>query len=381
METVTGCTVGVEEEYHLLDAHTLALANRPALSARAHEGALGPELRAEMLTSQLEGATDPCADLDQLRAGVIAIRARAAAAAAEHGAVIMASSTHPFARLAEVQLADQPRYAGLVDRFGPIVQQFNLCGAHVHVSVPDLEHAVAIMNHARPYLALLAALTGSSPFHQGVDTGYASFRLSQLALWPQGGLPPYLSGAESYRSLVAELVKTGIVTDPSMLLWELRPSARYPTLEFRIGDVCTEIEDVVLYAGLIRSLVRVLAARAAAGSAARPVPDAVLRAARWRAARYGLAGTLCSAHRGALMPAAHALDELWSELEPDLIQHGEADALRSRLAQLRARGTSATRQRRVFASTGSLQQVVRDTVELTTAAAPGAPAVVTAPPA
>jgi carboxylate-amine ligase len=384
MKTDAGCTVGVEEEYHLLDAHTLALANRPALSAQAHDGRHGPGLRAEMLTSQLEGATDPCTDLDQLRAGIIAMRARAAAVAGEHGAVIMASSTHPFARLAEVQLADEPRYAALVERFGPVVHQFNLCGAHVHVRVPDLEDAVAIMNHTRPYLPLLAALTGSSPFHQGVDTGYASFRLSQLALWPQGGLPPYLSGAASYRSLVAELVRTGIVTDPTMLLWELRPSARYPTLEFRIGDVCTEVEDVVLHAGLVRSLVRVLAARAAAGSVAPPVPDPVLRAARWRAARYGLGGTLWSAHRGTLVPAASAVDELWSELEPDLVQHGEADALWSRLTDLRTRGTSATRQRRVYASTGSLQQVVRDAVALTNRrarSASGVPTVTGAPPA
>jgi carboxylate-amine ligase len=122
---------------------------------------------------------------------------------------------------------------------------------------------------------------------------------------------------------------------------------------------------MVLYAGLIRSLVRVLAARAAAGSTARPIPDTVLRAARWRAARYGLSGSLWSAHRGTLVPAAIALDELWTELEPDLTQHGEADALGSRLTNLRARGTSATRQRRVFASTGSLHQVVRATVELT----------------
>jgi carboxylate-amine ligase len=282
----------------------------------------------------------------------------------------MASSTHPSALLPETRLMDQPRYTALVERFGSVVTQLNLCGCHVHVSVPDLESAVPIMNHARPYLPLLAALTGSSPFHEGTDTGYASFRLSQLALWPQGGLPPYLSGAEDYRNTVAQLIDTGIVSDPTMLLWELRPSARYPTLEFRIGDVCTRIEDVVLYAGLIRSLVRVLAARVATGRPAWAVPDALLRAAPWRAARYGVEGTLWSARRRCHVPATPALAELWQELEPDLIRHGERDALRARLADLCARGTSASRQRRIRTRTGSLDQVIQDMVALTTGDSP-----------
>lgn len=370
-EETAGATLGVEEEYHLLDPDTLRLANRAALSARAHDGLAGPGLHPEMLTSQLEAVTDVCTGLDQLRAAVLGARRDAARAAAAHGAVILAASTHPFAMLDEIEVMARPRYDQLTDRFGTVVRDFNLCGCHVHVSVPGLDAAVAIVNHARPYLPVLAALTSSSPFHEGVDTGYESFRLARLALWPQGGPPPYLDSVEHYLSLVDELTTVGLIQEPGMLLWELRPSSRYPTVEFRIADVCTDAEDVVLYAGLVRSLVRVLGGRVADGRPAPDLDDAVLRAARWRAARYGLRGALWSRARQAVVPATTAVEDLWSELEPDLAKHGEDAALRRRLDELLHGGTSAARQRRRFAETGSLFEVTRDAVALTVRPAPG----------
>jgi carboxylate-amine ligase len=232
--------------------------------------------------------------------------------------------------------------------------------------------AVAILDRARPYLPALAALTGSSPFHEGRDTGFDSYRLAQLGLWPHGGPPPRLESAQHYRDVVAQLAAIGLVDDASEVLWELRPSEHYPTLEFRIADVCTDIDDVVLLAGLARSLVRVLAARAGSGERAPSLDDVVLRAARWRAARYGLSGELWSARRRAVLPAAVVIGELWDELEPDLAAHGEARLLRPLLDTLLARGTSATRQRRVFAETGNLASVVADAVAVTMRAVPTA---------
>ncbi|HZY75156.1 MAG TPA: glutamate-cysteine ligase family protein, partial [Jatrophihabitantaceae bacterium] len=184
-----GKTFGVEEEFHLVDPETLGLVTSPELTRQAAEQRLGPNLRAEMLTSQLETATPVCTGLDELRAALVAGRREAAAAAERVGAAILAAGTHPSAPLSRIDVAENPRYDRLVERFGTIVRQFNLCGCHVHVGVPDLSTAVAIMSHARPYLPLLAALTAGSPVHTGADTGYESFRLAWIALWPQGGIP------------------------------------------------------------------------------------------------------------------------------------------------------------------------------------------------
>lgn len=362
---MSASTLGVEEEYHLLEPDTLDLAMRPALSAQTEQHVSGSHLRPEMLTSQLEAATDICTDLQQVRTSVLAMRAEAARAAAEHGALLLATSTHPFSRLEQVEIAPRPRYDRLLERFAGVVGEFNLCGCHVHVAIPDLDIAVAVMNHARPYLPVLAALTASSPFHEGQDSGYQSARLARLALWPQGGIPPYLSSAQDYHQMVDTLVATGIVGEAGELLWELRPSARYPTLEFRIGDTCPDIDDVVLFAGLVRSLVRTLLGRVADGAEAHRLPGSILLAMRWRAARHGLTGRLWSVQQQALAPASVVVGELWRELEPDLLRHDEHLLLRVLLEQLLRRGTSAARQRRILAETGSLLDVVRDGVQLT----------------
>jgi carboxylate-amine ligase len=222
------------------------------------------------------------------------------------------------------------------------------------------------MSHARPYLPLLAALTASSPFHTGTDTGYDSFRLAWISLWPQGGLPPRLQSADAYLGTVDRLVELGLIADATELLWELRPSARYPTLEFRIADACADLDDAVLYAALARSLVRTLAARTRTGTAPDDLTDPELRAVRWRAARYGLGATLWSPARAAVVPAALAVDDLLGELRPDLERHGEYDTVAGLLAQLRSRGTSAKRQRERLAVTGSLREVAGELVRITT---------------
>jgi carboxylate-amine ligase len=362
-----GATFGVEEEFHLVDPDTLELVTSPELTRQAAGGLLGTTLRAEMLTSQLETATDVCTGLDELRRALVAGRREATSAADRVGAAIMAAGTHPSAPLSRIDVADNPRYDRLVERFGTVVRQFNLCGCHVHVGVPDLPTAVAIMSHARAYLPILAALTASSPFHAGADTGYESFRLAWIALWPQGGPPPRFASAAAYRASVDRLVELGIAADATELLWELRPSARYPTLEFRIADACTDVDDAVLYAALARSLVRTLATRVAAGVEPSDLSDPELRAARWRASRYGLDSTLWSPDRAAVVPAATAVDDLLAELRADLEQHDEFGVVAELLAAVRSRGTSARRQRDAVATGGTLTDVARLLVRVTAA--------------
>jgi carboxylate-amine ligase len=213
------------------------------------------------------------------------------------------------------------------------------------------------MDRARPYLPLLLAMTGSSPFHDGLDTGYDSYRTQWWSRWPITGTPELFGSAERFTEVVDGLVASGVIADSSHLYWDMRPSYHLPTLEFRIGDVCTSVDDAVLHAALVRSLVRVLAGRAAREE---PFPDPrpeLLRAARWRAARHGIGGELFDPALGALIGARLAVRRLLAELEDDLRAAGEWDEVCELVQGLLARGTSASRQRRTWLRTGDPRAV------------------------
>lgn len=355
--TTTGATFGVEEEFHLVDPGSYRLTRSPALAEAVLRGESGPHLHAEITTTQLETATGICTSLPQLRAELVTTRAEAAGAAARAGVRILPASTHPFDSWQQQDITPAPRYEAMVDRWAGLAQQQDIVGCHVHVGVPDLDTAVAVMDRARPYLATLLAMTGSSPFHSGVDTGHHSYRTVWWSRWPTTGPPEHLGSAERYREVVAGLVASGVVADSSHLYWDLRPSSHLPTLEFRMADVCTEVDDVVLHAGLVRSLVRVLAGRAERGEPCpRPRPE-LLRAARWRAARFGLEGQLFDPLTCELVPARVAVRRLLAELRQDLAAHDEWPLVVDLVEGLFERGTSASRQRRTWQQTGDWRAV------------------------
>jgi carboxylate-amine ligase len=357
----------VEEEFHLVDPVSYRLTRSPALAAAVLRREAGPHLHAEITTTQLEAVTGICTSLAQLRAELVTTRAEAAGAAARAGVRILASSTHPFDSWQQQDITPAPRYEAMVARWAGLALQQDICGCHVHVGVPDLDTAVAVMDRARPYLPVLLAMTGSSPFHDGVDTGHHSYRTMWWSRWPMTGPPEYLGSAEAFREVVAGLVTSGVVADSSNLYWDVRPSSHLPTLEFRLGDVCTEVDDVVLHAGLTRSLVRVLAARADGGE---PCPDLrpeLLRAARWRAARHGLDDQLFDVVHGELVPARTAVRRLLAELREDLRDHDEWDVVVELTERLFERGTSAVRQRRTWQRTGDWRQVAAGIVREGTA--------------
>jgi YbdK family carboxylate-amine ligase len=366
-----GTTFGVEEEFHLVDPETYRLTRSPALAAAVLRHESGRHLHAEITTTQLESVSDICTSLSQLRAELVTTRAEAAGAAARAGVRILAASTHPFDSWQQQDITPAPRYQAMVDRWAGLALQQDICGCHVHVGVPDLDIAVAVMDRTRPYLPVLLAMTGSSPFHDGVDTGHDSYRTMWWSRWPMAGLPEYLGSAERFQDVVAGLVTSGVVADSSHLYWDVRPSSHLPTLEFRLADVCTEVDDVVLHAALVRSLVRVLAARAARGRPCpRPRPE-LLRAARWRAARHGLDGQLFDAVRCELVPARVAVRRLLAELKEDLCGHDEWAVVVELVERLFERGTSASRQRRTWLRTGDWRAVAAGIVREGTALGSG----------
>ena len=362
-----GATFGVEEEFHLVDPISYRLTRSPALAAAVlrHEG--GRHLHAEITTTQLETATGISTTLSGLRAELVTTRAEAAGAAARAGVRILAASTHPFDGWREQDITPAPRYEAMVDRWACLAQQQDICGCHVHVGVPDLETAVAVMDRARPYLPVLLAMTGSSPFHDGVDTGHDSYRTLWWSRWPTTGPPEYLGSAERFREVVAGLVASGVIADASHLYWDVRPSSHLPTLEFRLADVCTEVDDVVLHAALVRSLVRVLAGRVERGEPCPRLRPELLRAARWRAARHGLGGQLFDVVRCELVPARAAVRGLLSELREDLRAHDEWAVVVELVERLFERGTSASRQRRTWLRTGDRRRVAADIIDAGTA--------------
>ncbi len=352
-----GVTFGIEEEYHLVDPVTLALRPSPELAAAALRNEIGPRIHAEIATTQIETVSGICTSLEQLRAELVAARVEAAAAAAKAGVAVLPASTHPFGGWQQQGITAAPRYEAMVERWAGLASTQDICGCHVHVGVPDLETAVAVMDRARPYLPLLLAMTGSSPFHDGVDTGYDSYRTIWWSRWPTTGPPEYLGSAERFSEVVAGLVASGVIADGSHLYWDLRPSYHLPTVEFRLADVCTDIDDAVLHAGVVRSLVRVLAARYEAGEPC-PQPRAeLLRAARWRAARHGIGGQLFDPLLGALVDARVAVRRLLAELEDDLRDHDEWTEVSDLVIRLFSRGTSATRQRATWLRTGDRLEI------------------------
>lgn len=357
-------TVGVEEEYHVVDAETLELRAEPKVLDRAVE-LLGERATHEISLTQLEVSTPVCESLDDLRRALVRLRRLASAAATDEGCEIVAAGTHPTSQLEALRLTPDERYLELWERWGALALEQGIVGCHVHVGIPDLETAVRAIGQIQPWLPVLLALTGSSPFWQGRDTGYSSFRTQWYARWPvTGPVTPFDSVAD-YEALVAGLVEAGVVDDASFLYWDVRPSQRFPTLEVRVADVCPEVDDAVLHAALARSLVRTSVSNVDAGLLPGATRPELLRGARWRAARYGLEEQLVDPTSSRLRPAHDVVQRLVDHLRPDLEGHEEWGEVRDLLDSAVRRGTSASEQRRVFAATGHLHDVTRHLVATT----------------
>jgi YbdK family carboxylate-amine ligase len=347
----TGGTLGVEEEYHLVDAETYELADMPEVVTAAI-GLLGDEAQGEISTSQLEIATPVCTTLAEVRAHLARIRRAADDAARQQGCRILAAGTHPTGTWHEQRLTIGERYLSLFERWGLLALQQMITGCHVHVNVASPELAVRTMDHLRADLPVLLALSGSSPYWEGVDTGYASYRTQWFGRWPVTGMPDAFGSKAAYDDLVAELVTAGMIDDASHLYWDVRPSTKFPTLEVRVADTCPSLDDVVLHAALARSLVRVAAGAAERDEQLAPVRGEVVRAARWRAARFGLEECLLDARAHELRPAADVVRDLLVRVREDLVELGDWDEVEALTEQALARGTSAKRQREVALKNG-----------------------------
>jgi carboxylate-amine ligase len=238
-------------------------------------------------------------------------------------------------------------------------------GCHVHVGIEDREAAIQTMNRVRPWLPVLLALSGNSPYWLGADTGYASYRTEVWNRWPMAGMPQAFASRAEYDRLVETLMATGSVREPTKLYWDVRPSARQETLEFRVADVCMGVDEAVMVAGLARALALVCHDAAARGEPDPAPRPELLRAAKWRAARHGLGADLVDAAAGRALPAAELVRLFLDRVRPGLEAGGDLEEVTELVEATVARGTGAARQRAAFERTGSLEAVVDLVVEAT----------------
>jgi carboxylate-amine ligase len=361
-----GFTIGVEEEFLVVDGATGALRSDGRAILPAARERLGDDVQAELHTSQLETNTSVLATLTAVRSALLRLRSELGAAVAEAGCRLAATGTHPFSSWTEDPEVS-PEYEIVEREYQQLAREQVICGLHVHVGIEDPELAIAVVNRVGPWLSPIVALAANSPFWGGRDTGYASYRTELWRRWPTAGTPAPFAGRAEYEAVVEALFRTGSIDDHARIYWDVRPSAKFPTVEFRVADVGMTVDESVMVAGLVRALA-VTAARAAEAGGATPaaLPRAeLLRAATWRAARYGLSGELLDVDATSALPARALINRFLERLQPALVDLGDWDEVSGLVERVLTDGNGADRQRRVRAATGDPAAVVDFIVEAT----------------
>jgi carboxylate-amine ligase len=352
-------TMGVEEEFLLVDptsGATVPVAEKVVAQASAADLPAGAAVQRELRDTQVEVATGVCSNAAELRAHLAADRRAVAEAARGHGAVAVASGS-PVGVSGGAVPSSLPRFAAIDGMYGEVTRDYEACGCHVHVGVADRDTAVAVVNHLGPWLPTLLALSVNSPFYRERDTGYGSWRIVQQSRFPGSGLTPYFRDHAAFRAEVGRLVECGVLADEAQTFWFARPSPRLPTVELRIADTASTVDEAVLQALLGRALVGTALADLDRGREAEPVPAQVAAAAVWSAARYGLAGP--GVHLGLFrrVPATDLVAAMLDHVRDALTESGDLAEVYELVDRLRSGGTGADRQRRL-ASTDGLPGVV-----------------------
>jgi glutamate---cysteine ligase / carboxylate-amine ligase len=339
-----GFSLGIEEEYLLVNKDSRDLEPEPprALLAKCEE-ALPGQVSPEFLRSQIEVGTCICSSIQQARDELIRLRGTVGAIADEFGLAPIAASTHPFAKWSSQQHTDKERYHVLAEDLQHVARRLVICGMHVHVGIEDDDLRIDILSQAAYFLPHLLALSTSSPFWQGHPTGLKSYRLSIFDELPRTGVPHQFASYSEYARTVELLVSAGLIEDATKIWWDLRLSARFPTLEMRITDVCPLLEDGITIAALFLCICRMLYRLRRQNQRWRYYPPFLLRENRWRAQRYGIEQGLVDFGKGAVVPFPELLEELLELIAEDA-EHFGCLAEIERARDIVKNGTSADRQ-------------------------------------
>lgn len=347
-------TVGVEEEYLLLDPDT-GLPVPLGEEVRGWSG-LAPvvdrrEVQAELLQAQVEVATPVCTDLEEVGGHLLRLRHAVGAAAEEFGCRLATCGTAPFREPAPVPVTRQPRYLAIQAQAPQLVAEQLVNGMHVHAAVADPETGIAVLNRIRLWLPVLLAMSANSPIWDGHDTGFASWRTVIFGRWPVSGPPPYFADLADHERRIQGLLASKIISDPHQLYWQARLSDRYPTVEVRCMDVQLRVDDAVMFAGIVRALVATAVSEEKAGVPTIECAPELLHGANWYAARDGISGSLV-APDGKLRSAGDVLCQLMDHIAPALEESGDTREVTSLVHRLLREGTPADLQRRALAEGG-----------------------------
>jgi len=369
-------TLGIEEEYLLIDPATMDLAADPPESLLEKAQKLAPDqlVTPEFLRAQIEVGTRVCHTVAEARSALTELRRAVRDAVAEEGLAFAAASTHPFAEWTQQHPTRKERYESLAKDLQSVVRRLLICGMHVHVCVEDEELRIDLMNQVRYFLPHLLALTTSSPFWQGRRSGLQSYRLTVFDALPRTGMPEAFASYPEYQRLVHQFVNAGVIEDASKIWWDIRPSSKFPTLEMRVSDVCTQIDDAITVAALYVCLMRMLWRLKRSNQRWRIYPAALIAENRWLAMRHGVQGTLVDFGIGRQVPYSDLIEEILELVAEDAEALGCVAEVRH-ARTIAMRGTSADRQIATFEAetangvdpAAALRKVVENLISETTA--------------
>ncbi|MBA3441137.1 MAG: carboxylate-amine ligase [Pyrinomonadaceae bacterium] len=359
-----GFTLGIEEEFQIVDPQTREL--RSHVSEILEEGRmlLGEQVKPEMIQSMIEVGTGICKNIEEARADITNLRGQLAGLARKNNLAIVAASTHPISHWQDQKIFDDKRYELLIEEIQMVARSLLIFGLHVHVGVRDPERGIHIMNAARYFLPHVLALTTSSPFWLGINTGLKSYRSEVFKKFPRTDIPDHFDSYSSFTRYVDLLVKTGCIDNGKKIWWDVRPHPFFPTLEFRICDVPTRVDDTIAIAALFQAIVAKLDRLIEKNLGFRLYRRMLIQENKWRAVRWGLDGKMIDFGKQKEVPVRdliHELLEFVDEVLDDLGSRKEVEHIHTILE----RGTSADEQLKVYAERNDLRDVVDMLIERT----------------
>ncbi len=360
-------TLGIEEEYLLVDKETRSLVIDPPDSLMQEaEAKCGAQVTSELLRSQIEVGTRVCNNIQEAREDLSNLRRSIIEVASNHGLAPIAASTHPFSSWTDQKHTEKDRYDQLTHEMQGAARRLVICGMHVHVGIDNDELRIDLMNQMSYFLPHLLALSCSSPFWMGRDTGLKSYRLTIFDALPRTGVPERFSSWAEYERHVSIMQDAGLIDDSTRIWWDLRPSGRYPTLETRIMDVCTRLDDAIALAALLACILRMLYRLRTRNQRWRLYTPMLIRENRWRAMRYSFDEGLIDLAKGHIVPFADLMSELCSLISDDAKALG-CEAEIKGIHDILSRGTSAHRQLKSFelerASGASAEESLKSVVD------------------
>ena len=360
-------TLGIEEEFQIVDPVTRELKSHVAEILDEGRLLLGEKIKPEMIQSMIEVGTGVCANIQEAREDITKLRCIISSLARKKNMVIVAASTHPFSKWSEQEIFEADRYKLLVDELQMVARSLLIFGVHVHVGIPDLDRRIHIMNSARYFLPHVLAMTTSSPFWLGFNTGLKSYRSEVFKKFPRTDIPDHFESYQQYQSYLDLLIKMNCVQDGTKIWWDVRPHCKFPTLEFRICDIPTRVDDTIAVAALFQAIVAKLTVLIEKNLGFRLYHRRLIQENKWRAVRYGLDGKLLDLGKQREVPVKELIRELL-EFVDDVV-----DPLNSRkeiehIHTILERGTSADEQLRVFEETGGdfnavVDMLIKNTME------------------